>query len=874
MVGQPSQADPLILLGAGASLKSGIPLSVGLVERAAKWAYCRRNGRDPDDVTTVRSDWWPWLESHAWYRRDLEPSENYSAVIEHLLLPREERREFFLRILKPHIPASIGYDRLLEFMANNIFQSVLTTNFDNVLADLSRSRSRPHHVELVKTPSDYTTISTVPMHPQVIYLHGSVEHYSDLNLLQEVQRLDEALVGTLIPLLRDHPLIVVGYRGAEPSIMHHLLLEQAQVTSGFRHGIFWCVRGDGSPTSLNPLIHELRDSIGNNLQLVPIDGFDELMAGLWSLYESGPSSTMRPGNEHMPGFTAKPQPSFDLQLMDDVTLDDLDTARLRVLLPEYCRRMGAPVPVPITRNWLLERLLQFDLAVDDDGTVRITNAGWLLFGQQPHRLMRSAQVLLRIGGESERLFDGNLWSQLDGIVDALEEVNRPFRLKRAISETALPYPPLALKELVVNAVVHRSYELPQRVVIEIEPDHIRITNPGGLVKDVLRQVELPIQEQIAQGSRGVKGYRNPVIADLFYGAGAMDKAGSGLADVQTWVRDNGGKVQFGPTTDNSAFDVVIFRRPEIPDATTGTAPTLITTARYISNLIELIDLPPLVWHGDSIQKSVGDIWRATEADWLPGFILHGSRLYTFADLTDQDNLLFDQVDQGNVEQLSIDEFMTGENGERLFVYLLNECLYRHLESVELTVDKKRKRAYFSRTDSGPREITYQARLRRATRTVTKPIISKNTGKVRYWDHEAIRFGFERFGDAWALRLVPTYVFTVNGWRSLVEGHQVGRLATRRAARDYNPNVLNDLVFWAWVLARGQDTIAIETGSKSQVSLSGRLADFQVRDTSSPLDIEDPELDLQVQQDLSALEDELASLAELDFDNDPEDNDGS
>jgi len=52
--------EPVLLLGAGASQKSGVPLSRSLVERAAKWAYCRAHQRAPDDPTVRRSDWQPW----------------------------------------------------------------------------------------------------------------------------------------------------------------------------------------------------------------------------------------------------------------------------------------------------------------------------------------------------------------------------------------------------------------------------------------------------------------------------------------------------------------------------------------------------------------------------------------------------------------------------------------------------------------------------------------------------------------------------------------------------------------------------------------------------------------------------------------------
>lgn len=41
--------DPIFLLGAGASLSSGIPLAGEMVERIARWEYCRENSRSPED---------------------------------------------------------------------------------------------------------------------------------------------------------------------------------------------------------------------------------------------------------------------------------------------------------------------------------------------------------------------------------------------------------------------------------------------------------------------------------------------------------------------------------------------------------------------------------------------------------------------------------------------------------------------------------------------------------------------------------------------------------------------------------------------------------------------------------------------------------
>jgi hypothetical protein len=96
--------------------------------------------------------------------------------------------------------------------------------------------------------------------------------------------------------------------------------------------------------------------------------------------------------------------------------------------------------------------------------------------------------------------------------------------------------------------------------------------------------------------------------------------------------------------------------------------------------------------------------------------------------------------------------------------------------------------------------------------VTRPKLSQASGAVRYWEHEAVRVRFRRYGDAWVLHLVPTMVFTTDGERDLLRGPRVGPLATRRLARDYNPQVHNDIYFWRWVLVNGDEALDLGEGA--------------------------------------------------------------
>src|ERR1700728_88943 len=75
-------SDPVLLLGAGASITSGIPAAGATVERVARWAWCKENSRSHDDFTIRRSDYWPWVSSLHWFRTDVPLADLYPAAID------------------------------------------------------------------------------------------------------------------------------------------------------------------------------------------------------------------------------------------------------------------------------------------------------------------------------------------------------------------------------------------------------------------------------------------------------------------------------------------------------------------------------------------------------------------------------------------------------------------------------------------------------------------------------------------------------------------------------------------------------------------------------------------------------------------------
>lgn len=821
--------EPIFLLGAGASVKSGIPLAGKMVEKMARWRYCLENGLDPEDPSLRRSDWYPWLKMQKWYPEDGEQTDKYPYAVENILQPRQTRKDFFLEMLNILVEPSSGYEHIAELMARKRIHTVLTTNFDTILLTVCNTNHRPHHFEIIQTPSDYTKLSTNPQYPQIVHLHGSVEHYTDKNTITEVnEELDEDLVSILLPLLRDHPLVVIGYRGAEPSVMQHLLINHAAAVDNYRHGIYWCALDydEKSLDSLTPLVHELAEEIQGNFHIVPIDGFDEVMGILWEQARQQSDFRQIQTATTAKALTSRP---YDLGTLIESSIDDFEWPAMRVRLVQYCERTGLPVPTVRDDDWFTQLLHDQDLVSRmEEGNIFPTVGGYLLFAEMPQSHIQTAQVVVRLKGppewlegvfdvsgeQVEQVIEGNLWMQLEEIYELLSHINRSFLLKEGRhSKYVYPYPPNALREIVVNALVHRDYEKNESIMIEIEESCICVRNPGGLVQEVIKLIRDIPQEEIKNafekkmrgGVRGIRGYRNPVVADMFYGAAEMEKAGSGLSDVLQESEKNNNEVNFGPIDNNTAFEITISRRPEVVDMITRTASSSDNFTRYASNILEVVSLPDVVWHAGTDVRKVKEAWKKIEADWLPPFMPYSGQLFTFHDLSTSANPLHAIIDPNDIGKMTVKEF-TDAYGEQRLVWLLNTCFFRHLEAQGLWVDRDRRRAYFPRTDKGPRKIKYQARLRRATRTVVK---KKNS----YWEHKSFWFRFESFSDVWTLVMLPGYVFTTDGKSDLLEGKVVNRLSTKREGRDYNNVVHNDLVFWTWVLSGGKHNIfALNTDS--------------------------------------------------------------
>lgn len=167
-----------------------------------------------------------------------------------------------------------------------------------------------------------------------------------------------------------------------------------------------------------------------------------------------------------------------------------------------------------------------------------TNAGVLLFGVDPRSFLESAYVhFVRFAGVdlgSEVILDqvvaGDLFSVLRD-VDSLIGVSTG---QHPVTETILrertvhDYPKTALRELVINAIVHRTYEASGPVRVHWFADRVEIQSPGGLYGEATPE-NFPTRN----------AYRNPVLAEALRVLGYVNRYGRGVERAQRALADNG-----------------------------------------------------------------------------------------------------------------------------------------------------------------------------------------------------------------------------------------------------------------------------------------------------------------------------------------------
>jgi len=235
---------------------------------------------------------------------------------------------------------------------------------------------------------------------------------------------------------------------------------------------------------------------------------------------SGSSSIEIKGHELVEMLMRKSGRSWDGFIEEDATLKDIDTAAVN----KFRKLATKKIPV-IAKEKNVTAILQ-KLNLLKRGKLR--RAALLLFGKNPKKFYITAYIKIGKFISSTDLIstddiEGNIFDQVDRAIEML-------RVKYLLSNITyegiyrkdnMEYPEEALREAIINAVIHRNY-MGAHTQLRIDPDSLNLWNEGTLPPDIkiddLKKWHL---------SRP----RNEFLADAFFKAGMIEAWGRGTIKI-------------------------------------------------------------------------------------------------------------------------------------------------------------------------------------------------------------------------------------------------------------------------------------------------------------------------------------------------------
>lgn len=148
-------------------------------------------------------------------------------------------------------------------------------------------------------------------------------------------------------------------------------------------------------------------------------------------------------------------------------------------------------------------------------------------------------------------------------------------------------------------------------------------------------------------------------------------------------------------------------------------------------------------------------------DW----VCHENKIITFHNLDDETKPITKVIDTGTVTIFSPDEFYSvDDNYERVFKYLLGECLRQKLYHQGVIWQHEEKLYIFSEMNDEARRVETWLGKRKGERLVFERIMKDNKpDEVLYCKHFAFRTQYKRFGENWYLLIKPDWFFSYNGY---------------------------------------------------------------------------------------------------------------
>lgn len=257
--------------------------------------------------------------------------------------------------------------------------------------------------------------------------------------------------------------------------------------------------------------------------LVPPSDIPISFQGLYH-YRSGSTKQVLRGNSLQQFLLKKLGRSWDDQLVEDARLADIDEETVRSFL-NAAMKAGRMPEEGIQES--VQNVLKSLHLVDGNGKLKA--AALLFFGKDPTKFFPHAYLKIGLFGKdhhdlrTQDLVKGNLFRMGSLALELLKQkyLQREITYVEMQRIEKLDYPEAALREALMNAIVHKFYG-GTTIQISVYPDRLMIWNPGSLPE------ELSIQEL---KQKHASHPRNKILANLFFQAGYIETWGRGIPAI-------------------------------------------------------------------------------------------------------------------------------------------------------------------------------------------------------------------------------------------------------------------------------------------------------------------------------------------------------
>jgi len=255
-----------VFLGAGASLQAKIK-TAGQMMSVFREEILKRDCPEINDKKKQEQ----WLNKNILSKGD---GNKYSKLFEAFERTRTGRQKYISKLIKDKIP-TFGYAMLASMIARGFINTILTTNFDDLMfiACNKFTGVRPviYAYGIMATEMKFSS-----PHSKILKMHGDYLYSALANTEKEMSlyNQDPNMKAQVAHALNEYELIVFGYSGSDDSVM--------DILENYPGGkeIYWCHWSKELP-SLRAL-EMLHTKDGT---LVAIEGFDDAMYDIYKVVD-------------------------------------------------------------------------------------------------------------------------------------------------------------------------------------------------------------------------------------------------------------------------------------------------------------------------------------------------------------------------------------------------------------------------------------------------------------------------------------------------------------------------------------------------------------------------------------------------------------